>query len=115
MRYRSLRVAWLAAAVLVSCHRPTVQHAPQPGDLPPDLDGVTDDLLADDLRLVDFADINGTVFRLDFMRGARRFRAKWKPLGPAGSEVQDGFDGNNAPRCEVAAWRLNRLLFGARS
>ncbi|MDH5493869.1 MAG: hypothetical protein OEY14_18105, partial [Myxococcales bacterium] len=24
----------------------------------------------------------------------------------------DGFDGNNAPRCEIAAYRLDRLLFG---
>jgi hypothetical protein len=89
--------------------------APPAGGLPDDPERMLDDLLADDLVLRAAKDINGTVVRLDLERGGRRFRAKWKPLGPEGSEEQDGFDGNNSPRCEVAAWRANRMLFGRTS
>jgi hypothetical protein len=84
----------------------------QPGDLPREPGAMLDDLLADDLRLVSAQGINASVLRLEFERDGRRVRAKWKPMGLRGSEVQEGFDGNNAPRVEVAAWRLNRLLFG---
>jgi hypothetical protein len=104
--------ALLVVAAFASCGRV----APvAPGDLPPDPDAIAADLLADDLTLVAAEDVNGTVWRLDLRRGERTFRAKWKPVGPGGSEVQDGYDGNNSPRCEVAAWRMNRLLFGDRS
>jgi hypothetical protein len=82
------------------------------GDLPEDPEQILADLLAPDLRVVGVKPVNATVLRLDLEHGGRRFRAKWKPLGPGASEVQEGYEGNNAPRCEVGAWRLNRLLFG---
>lgn len=87
-----------------------LDHAP--GALPANPEAILDALSSDALRLAEVKDINGTVMRLTFTLEGRRLRAKWKPLGPGGSEEQDGFDGNNAPRCEVAAWRVDRLLFG---
>ncbi len=86
--------------------------APKPGDLPRDPEAVRDHLLTDDLRLADKKDLNETVVRAELVTGVRRFRAKWKRMGARASEVQNGFDGNNAPRCEVGAWRLDRMLFG---
>lgn len=82
------------------------------GGLPP-VEPALDDLYADDLELVRAKLITGaSAWRLELRRGERTLRAKWKPLGRGGAEA-DG--GNNAPRCEAAAWRLNRLLFGPAS
>lgn len=92
---------------------------PKPLNAPARSLATVDDLAADDLRLISAKQVNPTVTRFDLLRtgdkfqaiGGRAFRAKWKPLGPGGSEAQEGFDGNNSPRCEVAAWRLDRMLF----
>ena len=73
---------------------------------------ITEDLLADDLQLRSVKVINPSVMKLELQRGERTFRAKWKPMSTLGSEVQEQFDGNNAPRCEVAARLFDQLLFG---
>lgn len=73
---------------------------------------VVEDLLANDLTLTAVSTINPTVYKLTLRRGTRDFAAKWKPLGSEGSEEQEGFDGNNAPRCEIAARRIDRWLSG---
>ena len=73
---------------------------------------VADDLLANDLTLTAVTTINPTVYKLSLRRNTREFAAKWKPLGSEGSEEQEGFDGNNAPRCELAARRIDRWLSG---
>lgn len=70
------------------------------------------DLLADDLQLRAATYVNPTVVRLELERHGRPWRAKWKAMGAGGSEEQEGLDGNNSPRCEVAAYRLSRLLAG---
>ncbi len=70
------------------------------------------DLLADDLQLRAATYVNPAVVRLELERQGRRWRAKWKAMGVGGSELQEGLDGNNSPRCEVAAYRLSRLLAG---
>ena len=69
------------------------------------------DLLADDLQLRSVKVINPSVMKLELQRGERVFRAKWKPMSALGSEVQEQFDGNNSPRCEVAARLFDQLLF----
>ncbi len=113
-----------AAALSIMCmcagacsERGARRHAARaaPGDLPLDPEATLDDLYAGDLRVVEAREVSETVARLDLARGNRTFRAKWKPMGPGGSEVQDGYDGNNAPRCEAAAWLVNRMLFGETS
>jgi hypothetical protein len=68
------------------------------------------DLLSNDLTLTAVTPINPSVYRLVLRNGERTFSAKWKPLGVEGSEVQEGFDGNNAPRCELAARRIDQFL-----
>jgi hypothetical protein len=68
------------------------------------------DLLADDLQLQAVTMINPTVYKLSLRRGEREFAAKWKPLGSEASEEQEGFDGNNSPRCELAARRIDSWL-----
>jgi len=69
-------------------------------------------LASDGIRIEHVERVNETVRRLALvLPDGRRLRAKWKPMGLRGSEVQEGYDGNNAPRCEVAAFRLDRLLF----
>lgn len=86
-----------------------------PGGAEPQLDALDPavaELIADDLQLRRATYVNPSVVRLDLERQGRRFRAKWKAMGPGGSEVQEGVDGNNSPRCEVAAFRLSRLLAG---
>jgi hypothetical protein len=77
------------------------------------LDMALADLAADDLQLRAARYVNPSVVRLDLERHGRRFAAKWKAMGPGGSEVQEGHDGNNAPRCEVAAFLLARALAAA--
>jgi hypothetical protein len=111
MRAFPAAVLALSLAQAARAHRPPAA----PGDLPLDPEAMLDDLAANDLRLRGSRDVNGVVMRLDFDRPGCRFRVKWKPLGLRGSEVQDGFDGNNAPRCEVAAWRMSRLLLGPKT
>ena len=68
------------------------------------------DLLSNDLTLTAATPINPSVYRLSLRNGERTFSAKWKPLGVQGSEEQEGFDGNNAPRCELAARRIDQFL-----
>ena len=75
------------------------------------LSGIAQDLLADDLQLRSVKVINPSVMKLELQRGEHVIRAKWKPMSALGSEVQEQFDGNNAPRCEVAARRFDQLLF----
>ena len=75
-------------------------------------DSVLADLLADDLQLRAATYVNPAVVRLELERQGRRWRAKWKAMGAGGSELQEDLDGNNSPRCEVAAYRLSRLLAG---
>lgn len=79
-----------------------------------------DELLSQDLTLTAVAQVNPTVYRLTLSRTDCRgeysgpgcsLTAKWKPLGPQASEQQDGIEGNNAPRCELAARRIDRFLF----
>lgn len=79
---------------------------------PSDQDPALTDLLADDLQLRAATYVNPAVVRLELERQGRRWRAKWKAMGADGSELQEGVDGNNSPRCEVAAYRLSRLLAG---
>jgi hypothetical protein len=68
------------------------------------------DLLSNALTLTAATPINPSVYRLSLRSGERTFSAKWKPLGVQGSEEQEGFDGNNAPRCELAARRIDQFL-----
>jgi len=68
------------------------------------------DLLADDLQLQAVTMINPTVYKLSLRRGKHEFAAKWKPLGSEADEQQEGFDGNNSPRCELAARRIDSWL-----
>ncbi len=70
----------------------------------------TEDLLANDLALAAVEVINPAVYKLTLSRRDITFSAKWKPMGVEGSESQEGFDGNNAPRCEVAARHIDRFL-----
>lgn len=67
-------------------------------------------MLADDLRLLHVKYLSPAVARLEAEQAGRRFAVKWKPMGPGGSERQEGYEGNNAPRCELGAYRLWRLL-----
>ena len=87
-----------------------VQTLPKRPPLETESGAKTDDLLANDLSLLAVTVINPTVYRLTLARGSRQFSAKWKPMGIGGSEQQEGFDGNNAPRCEVAAKIIDRWL-----
>jgi hypothetical protein len=79
-------------------------------------------LLSQDLTLTAVTQVNPTVYRLTLSRTDCRkedsgpaclIHAKWKPLGPQASEKQDGIEGNNAPRCELAARHIDRFLFPA--
>lgn len=81
--------------------------------LPADPDAAIAELLADDLALVGSEPIGATVQRLELVHGTHRFAARWKPMEPEGRE--DPQAGSNAPRCEVAAFRVNRLLLGEHS
>lgn len=69
-----------------------------------------DDLLTNELSLVEAKSINPSVYKLTLSRAGKIFSAKWKPMGIEGSEEQEGFDGNNSPRCEVAARRIDRWI-----
>jgi hypothetical protein len=110
------------ADAALSAARPADAAPPAPvppapaGELPApptdELQTVLADLSAEDLQLLGAEYINPSVVRLELAHGGRRFRAKWKAMGQGGSEVQEGVDGNNSPRCEVAAFLLSRELLG---
>lgn len=67
-------------------------------------------LAADDLTLRAVQVINPSVLRLSLTHAGESFSAKWKAMAPGGGEQQEGFDGNNSPRCEVAAARLDAWM-----
>lgn len=67
-------------------------------------------LLDNHLELLSAKSINADVYKLTFRRGTQVFSAKWKPMGVGGSEEQNGLDGNNSPRCEVAARKIDRVF-----
>ncbi len=100
-----------AGAPLAQVLRPASSAPPPP--MPPDeVEQALGELAADDLQLLAADYVNPSVVRLALARSGRRWRAKWKAMGPGGSEVQEGVDGNNSPRCEVAAFLLARELAG---
>lgn len=79
-----------------------------------------DTLLAQDLTLSAARPVSPSVYQLSLVRSpcpamdserACTLTAKWKPLGPHASEQQDGIEGNNAPRCELAARHIDRFLW----
>lgn len=105
----------IAGAAAAPARSPRADPTPAPPPVPPpapaeDVAQALTDLAADDLQLLAADYVNPAVVRLELTRPGRRFRAKWKAMGPGGSEVQEGVDGNNSPRCEVAAFRLAREL-----
>lgn len=79
-----------------------------------------DALLSQDLTLTSAKPVNPSVYQLTLQRSpcpdadggnACSLTAKWKPLGPLASEQQEGIEGNNAPRCELAARHIDRFLW----
>ncbi|MFQ5647422.1 MAG: hypothetical protein ACE5GM_10865 [bacterium] len=79
--------------------------------LPLNLSQIKEDLTANDLKILKVEKLHDFLFRLTLKRGMRGFRAKWKIIGKSGSE-KGSRAGNNAPRCETAAYWLNEAVWG---
>ncbi len=79
--------------------------------LPQSVSLLKDDLTASDLQIINVKKIKRNLFCLTIKRGDRIFRAKWKLIGQNCNE-SEGRRGNNAPRCETAAYWLNESIWG---